>query len=68
MKFQKTQQFISVFILFFLLFNITFRIPVFFPSVYAGNSDFYNIVSILVEQDVYNQIESKIERYSKDIS
>lgn len=68
MKYTKIQKFISSFIIFSLLFSITFRIPLFNYSAFAWDEDFYNLVSIIIDEETYDEIESEVKRYSKDIS
>ncbi|MFK7779531.1 MAG: hypothetical protein QM490_00025, partial [Candidatus Gracilibacteria bacterium] len=63
----KIQKFISSLILFSLLFGITFRIPFINYSTYAGSSDFYNLVSIIVDEESYDEIDTELKRYALDI-
>ncbi|PID86452.1 hypothetical protein CSB08_00530 [Candidatus Gracilibacteria bacterium] len=67
--YSKLQKFISFFLIFFLLFSFTFRVPFFglLSNTFAKETEFYNIVSIIVEEDIYPSIKNEIERYSKDI-
>lgn len=72
MRYNFFQKSLSFFLIFSLLFSVTFRLPfdIFFPSsVFARESDFNNLVSILVEEEIYNtgNISSRIERYARDI-
>ncbi|MCH8518895.1 VCBS repeat-containing protein, partial [Candidatus Gracilibacteria bacterium] len=67
--FQKT---LSFFLIFSLLFSVTFRLPLdlfLASSVFARESEFNNLVSILVEEDIYSiaNIRSRIERYARDV-
>jgi uncharacterized repeat protein (TIGR01451 family) len=67
---QKIQQSISFLLIFFLLFSFTFRIPteLFFAwKAYAGDKEFYNLVSIIVDEESYDGVKSKLVRYSRDI-
>ena len=50
-----------------MLFSITFNVPYFDFKTFAWNDEFYNLVSIIVDEDTYNEEKSDIERYSKDI-
>jgi len=34
---------------------------------FAGEKDFYNLVSIIVDEETYPEIKSKLVRYSQDI-
>ena len=67
--FQKT---LSFFLIFALLFSVTFRLPLdifLASSVFARDSEFNNLVSILIEEDLYGlwDIRSRVERYARDI-
>jgi hypothetical protein len=67
---QKIKQITSFLLIFFLLFSFTFRIPteLFFASqTYAGDKEFFNLVSIIVDEDSYDDVKSKLVRYSRDI-
>lgn len=64
------QKSFSIIIIFFFLFNIGFRIPFlqfFNYKVNAESKEFYNLVSILVNDAVYNDVEWKLNRYAEDI-
>jgi len=67
MKYTKIQKFISSFIIFSLLFGTTFRVPFFQFSTFAWSSEFFNLVSIIIDEDSYNEISSEINRYASDI-
>lgn len=67
---EKIKKIISGFLIFFLLFSITFQIPIlqyFSAETYADEKDFYNLVSIIVDEDSYDAVKGKITRYSRDI-
>lgn len=67
---QKIQKITSLFLICFLLFSFTLRIPseLFFASrAYAGEKEFFNLVSILVDEESYDEVKSKLVRYSRDI-
>lgn len=63
------QKFISLFLIFFLLASFSFRVPFIWILSYtfAKQAPFFNIVSIIVEEDIYNSIKPEIDTYSKDI-
>ncbi len=64
------QKIVSLTLIFFILFNLWFRIPFlqfFAPKANAENKDFFNIVSIIVDDDIYSSVDSKLKRYAKDI-
>lgn len=70
MQFSFFQKIISFSLIFFLLFGFTIRVPfvAFFGSqTYAESEDFYNLVSIIVDEDVYDDVRSKLIRYTQDI-
>ncbi len=67
MNYSKFQKFISSFLIFSLLFSITFNVPYFDFKIFAWSQEFYNLVSIIVDEDTYKEIKSEIETYSKNI-
>jgi len=67
MKHSKLQKFISSLILFSLFLSITVRAPIWGLWVHAGSSDFYNLVSIIVDEWTYGDISSELNRYADDI-
>ena len=67
---ERLQKITSFFLIFFLLFSFTIRIPFLAflnSSVYATDNEFFNLVSIIVDEDTYANIQSKLVRYSRDI-
>jgi hypothetical protein len=69
MNYTKIQKFLSGLIIFSLLFGVTFRVPFIDYKTFAEDQAFFNIVSIIVNEEVYedNFLKSKIDRYWKDI-
>jgi len=70
MNYTKIQKILSGLVLFSLLFSISFRIPFFSfltGDVFAQKSNFYNLVSVLVQEDIYNSVKSNVRRYASDI-
>jgi len=69
MGYSSFQKIISAILIFSLLFSITIHIPLltFLPQASADEEKFYNIVSILVDEDTYNEARSQLIRYSRDI-
>lgn len=64
------QKVISWFLIFFILFNLAFSVPfkeIFTKEVFAENRPFYNLVSVIVEEDIYPQVSEKLKRYAKDV-
>ena len=74
MNYNLFQKITSVFLIFVFFFSITFKIPLYknvfnFGTSYAENwNDRYNIVSIFVDEEIYPEIKSELDRYAKDIS
>lgn len=69
-KYKFYQKIISWTLIFLILFNLTFSIPykVFFKKdVYAENRPFYNLVSIIVDEDIYSWVNDSLKRYARDI-
>gem|GEM_PF-4110312 len=68
--FSNYQRLISGALIFFILFNLAFRFP--FSSIFnlkanAENKDFYNLVAVIVDNNIYSDVNSKIKRYAKDV-
>lgn len=75
MWYSRIQRFISGILIFSLLFSLTFRVSFewLLNQVFAWDTNTYNIVSIIVQDDLYNawifssDIKSEIDRYAEDI-
>jgi len=67
MNYSRAQKFLSFLVIFSLFFSITFRVPIFHSSLYAKTNDYRDIVSILVNENVYSKIRSEVEKYADDI-
>lgn len=70
MHYSKLQKIISSLLIFFILTSFTIRVPffaLFWGIAKADDDNRYNIVSIIVEKNLYNSLQSKIERYARDI-
>ena len=70
MHYSKLQKSISFFLIFFILVSFTLRVPffTFFGAIaLADDLNRYNLVSIIVEEDVYDELDNEIERYAQDI-
>ena len=68
MNYTKIQKFIASIIIPFFFLGLVFRFPIdFFGNSSAWNTKLYSIVSILVDNEIYNDIKSEIETYSEDI-
>lgn len=62
------QRFTSFFVLFFFLFNLTVHIPMnFLWNVFADDTAHHDLVAVLVSESIYDDIESEVKRYAKDI-
>jgi len=68
MRYTKIQKFLSSFLIFSLLSGITFRVPFFDFLASASWSEYYDLVSIIVDEETYSDISSELKRYSKDIT
>lgn len=75
MWYSRIQKFISGILIFSLLFSLTFRVSFegLLNQVFAWDTNAYNIVSIIVQDDLYNawvfssDVKSEIDRYAEDI-
>jgi hypothetical protein len=69
MNYTKIQKIISFIVLFSFFFSSVFSFPNFklFSKTSASSEDFYNLVSILVDEDIYDDIKSEINTYAEDI-
>ncbi len=69
-SYSRFQKFLSGLLIFTLLSSMTVRIPFLdFKNltVEAWNSNYYDLVSIIVDKDSYSEIDTYIDRYAKDI-
>jgi len=67
---QSLQKIISWVLLFTLFFGMTVRFPLeylFFARWYADAKEFHNIVSLIVDEDIYDDLSSRLIRYSRDV-
>ncbi len=71
MKYNKVQKIVSSFLIGAILFSITFRFPIseisLFDWAQAWWNKVYSLVSVLVNEDIYDSIKSEINTYSEDI-
>lgn len=67
--YSKLQKFTSFFLIFFLLASFSFRLPFIWLLSYtfAVQTPFHNIVSIIVDEEIYSSVKNELERYSMDI-
>ena len=67
MTYSRVQKSLSFLLLFLLFFSVTIRVPL--PSFFvnAGTSSYYDLVSIIVDEDTYRETGNKIRRYAEDI-
>jgi hypothetical protein len=62
------QKLTSASLIFFILFNLGFRIPFLdFFRANAENKEYVNLVAVVVQEDIYNSVDSVLKRYAKDI-
>lgn len=67
MQYSKIQKSISSLLLFSMFFSLTFRIPLFDFKVFAWSAEYYDLVSVIVDQDSYDEVKSELNRYAEDI-
>ena len=67
MHYSKIQKFTSFFLIFFICTSMIIRIPFSGFGVFAADEGFYDLVSIVVEEEIYDDIRSELDRYAKDI-
>ena len=68
MQYSKFQRFTSFFVLFFFLFSTTINFPISESSVYADDEWYKNIVSIIVDEDMYGSVWGSLSTYASNIS
>ncbi len=69
MNYSKIQRIISAILLIFFVFTFVINVQIypFIKKAQASSWDFYNLVSILVDNEIYKDIEPEVERYAEDI-
>ena len=71
MKYNKIQKIISVFLLFIFFFGqitwLSFLWLLKTKEVLAKDSTYHDLVSIIVDEETYDELDSEIERYAEDI-
>jgi len=75
MNYSKLQRYTSSFLIFSILVSFTIRVPFFsfLENVFAADDNKYNIVSLIVDEDLYDtsifssDIKTEIDRYAEDI-
>ncbi len=70
MNYSKIQKIISSFLLFIFFFGQIFWLSffsLFSNFVYAENTEFHDLVSIIVKEKIYDRLENEIKRYAEDI-
>ena len=68
MQYSKIQRFTSFFVLFFFLFSTTINFPISDSSVYADDESYKNIVSVIVNEDMYDSLKGSLSTYANNIS
>ena len=68
-NYTKIQKYTSFLLIFSILFSFTINISFFsfLWKLFASDGTNYNLVSILVREDIYSSIENQIKRYATDI-
>jgi hypothetical protein len=65
-KYSKIQQYISYLLIFAIFFLNTFHVPI-IEKLSAQSDRNYELVSIIVHEDIYNSLKSEIKTYAADI-
>ncbi|USN58016.1 MAG: hypothetical protein H6767_06805 [Candidatus Peribacteria bacterium] len=69
MQYSKPQKILSFFLIFFLLVSVTLHVPLMqvFPRAEAVEKESVSLVSLLVQEEIYSGIASRLNRYAEDI-
>ncbi|RKW20498.1 VCBS repeat-containing protein [Candidatus Gracilibacteria bacterium] len=68
MRYSSLQKTIAYVLLFAFFLQISVNIPGITSLVFARESSFYNLVSVIVDEKTYNEVKSELDTYSRDIS
>lgn len=68
MRYSSLQKTIAYVLLFAFFLQISVNIPWITSLVFARESSFYNLVSVIVDEKTYNEVKSELDTYSRDIS
>ena len=68
MQYSKFQRFTSFFVLFFFFFSSTIHFPISESSVFADDEWYKNIVSIIVNEEMYPSLRWSLSIYANNIS
>ena len=68
MRYSSLQKTIAYVLLFAFFLQISVNIPWIASLVFARESSFYNLVSVIVDEKTYNEVKSELDTYSRDIS
>ncbi len=60
------QRYISVALIFILFLSQTIQVS-WFDKAEADATDYRDVVSLIIDEDTYNQLRSKVRRYAEDI-
>jgi len=69
MQYNSFQRFTSSVLIFAILFSFTVQMPFFsiLNRLFAADENYYNIVSLIVQEEIYPQIEASVNQYAKNI-
>lgn len=71
MNYSKIQKLTSITLIFFILCSFTFQIPIgqllLSKSAYADDLTYDSLVSIIVTEDIYDEVKSNLNVYAQDI-
>gem|GEM_PF-371775 len=69
MQYNSFQRWTSSVLIFAILFSFTVQMPFFsiLNRLFAADESYYNIVSLIVQEEIYPQIKDSVERYAKNI-
>jgi len=68
-QYNKTQKVISFLLIFSIFFSFTFNVSFFgfFGTIFAQDNKNYNLVSLIVQEEIYDDIKNSIKTYAENI-
>ncbi len=68
-NYTKVQKFISFLLIFSIFFSFTFQVSFFsfLQTIFASDSKTYNIVSLIVQEEIYDNIKNSVKKYAQNI-
>jgi len=69
MQYNSFQRWTSSVLIFAILFSFTVQMPFFsiLNRLFAADENYYHIVSLIVQEEIYPQIEASVNQYAKNI-